>query len=82
MTTVSFEISDELAARLDASARARHTTRSELLREAVEKLASVDDVPEENGPTLLELAGDLCGKGASGIPDLGSNPRYLEGYGS
>ena len=81
MTTVSFKISEDLAARLDATARARHTTRSELFREALEEKLESEDT-SSSGPTLLELAGDLCGKGASGIPDLGSNPRHLEGYGS
>ncbi len=79
MTTVSFEIPDELAARLDASARARHTTRSELLREAVEKLAE-EEVPKKK-VSVLDLGRDLCGIIDSGITDLGSNPRHLDDFG-
>ncbi|WP_367874424.1 ribbon-helix-helix protein, CopG family [Luteolibacter sp. Populi] len=81
MTTISFKISDDLAARVDATARARRTTRSELLREALEEKLALEDTADIR-PTLLELAGDLCGKVSSGIPDLGSNPRHLDGYGS
>jgi hypothetical protein len=31
--------------------------------------------------SLLERFGDLVGKGDSGIPDLATNPKYMEGFG-
>jgi len=32
-------------------------------------------------PSLLDRFGDLVGKGDSGVPDLGTNPKYMEGFG-
>lgn len=80
MTTISLKIPDELASRLDATARARHTSRSALFREALEeKLAAVT---RDTKPSLFEQSADLCGSGESGLGDLASHPRHLEGFGS
>jgi hypothetical protein len=31
--------------------------------------------------SLYEQSADLCGKGKSGLRDLASNPKHLEGFG-
>lgn len=80
MTTVSLKIPDDLISRLDAVARARQTSRSALFREALEEKlqAAARKVP----PSLYERSADLCGSGASGMGDLASHARHLDGFGS
>lgn len=80
MITISLKISDELVSRMDAVARARRTSRSALLREALEECLRA--AAKETPPSLYERSADLCGKGRSGLGDLASNPKHLEGFGS
>lgn len=56
------------------------TSRSALLREALED--KLKAAAQENTPSLYERSADLCGKGNSGLGDLASNPKHLEGFGS
>jgi Arc/MetJ-type ribon-helix-helix transcriptional regulator len=80
MTTISLKIPDELVSRVDALAQARRTTRSALLREALEdKLRAA---ARKSPPSLYQQSADLCGSGNSGLADLASNPAHLEGFGS
>jgi predicted transcriptional regulator len=80
MTTISLKIPEELIARMDALAHANRTSRSALLREALEEklMQSARKTP----PSLFQRSADLCGKGSSGRGDLASHPRHLEGFGS
>jgi Arc/MetJ-type ribon-helix-helix transcriptional regulator len=80
MTTISLKVPDELVARMDAVAHAKRTSRSALLREALEEKLKV--VARETPPSLYERSADLCGKESSGLGDLASNPNHLEGFGS
>ena len=78
MTTLTLKVSEELLAKLDEAARLDRTTRSELCRKALE--ARLKKTPMRRR-SLLELSRDLCGAGSSGIRDLSSNKRHLEGFG-
>jgi hypothetical protein len=78
MTTISLKIDETLAAGLDAEARARRTTRSEICREA---LAGLLRKSAKSKPSLLQQSKDLCGAGSSGMGDLSSNARHLAGFG-
>lgn len=80
MTTISLKIPDDLVARMDAVARATRTNRSALLRAALEE--KLKSAARKTPPSLYERSADLCGKGSSGIGDLASNSKYLEGFGS
>ncbi|MEY3896230.1 MAG: hypothetical protein RLZZ214_1750 [Verrucomicrobiota bacterium] len=80
MTTISLKIPDELLARMDAVASAKRTSRSALLREALEEKLEV--VASKSSPSLYDRSADLCGKDHSGVGDLASNPKHLEGFGS
>jgi hypothetical protein len=80
VTTISLNVPDELIARMDAVARAKRTSRSALLREALEEMLKA--VARKALPSLFERSADLCGKGCSGLGDLASNSRHLEGFGS
>jgi len=79
MTTISLKLADALAARLEAEARSRQTTKSALIREYLEQ--GLNGVRRDQSPSFYELAQDLCGTGHSGIPDLATNPKHLAGFG-
>jgi hypothetical protein len=80
MTTISLKVPDELLARMDAVARAKQSNRSALLREALEEKLKTFAI--KNPPSLFERSSNLCGKGCSGLGDLASNPKHLEGFAS
>ncbi len=80
MKTISLKVPDELVSRMDAVARARRTSRSALLRAALEE--TLRAAAKEAAPSLYERSADLCGKAGSGLGDLASHPRHLEGFGS
>ncbi len=74
MRTVSFKLPPDLDERLSRLAKARRTSRSAVMREALASL------PPENGRTVTALAGDLIGS-LEGPEDLSSNESHLDGYG-
>ena len=80
MTTISLKIPDELVSRMDAMARAKQTSRSALLREALEE--KLKAAARKAPLSLYEQSADLCGMGNSGLNDLASNPKHLDGFGS
>jgi predicted DNA-binding protein len=76
--TITLKLPDHLADRLDQSAAAAKTTRSAVVRAALEK-----SLGEEKAGTgsCFDLAGDLMGS-IKGLPaDLATNPAHLEGFG-
>jgi Arc/MetJ-type ribon-helix-helix transcriptional regulator len=79
MTTISLKIPEELVSRMDAMARSKRTSRSALLREALEE--KLKTMSRKTPLSLYEQSADLCGKGKSGLRDLASNPKHLEGFG-
>ena len=80
MTTISLKIPEELVSRVDALALAKRTSRSALLREALEE--KLKAAARKAPPSLYEQSADLCGMGNSGLGDLASNPKHLDGFGS
>lgn len=80
MTTISLKVPEELVSRMDAVARARKTSRSALLREALED--KLKAAARKYPPSLFDQSTDLCGLGDSGIGDLASHPKHLQGFGS
>jgi predicted transcriptional regulator len=80
MTTISLKVPDELVSRMDAIARTKHTSRSALLRDALEEKlqAAASNIPL----SLYEQSADLCGMGSSGFGDLASNPGHMAVFGS
>lgn len=78
MKTITLKLPDHLADRLDRSAAAAKSTRSAIVREALEK--ALDD-QEAGAGTCFDLAGDLAGS-IRGLPaDLATNPDHMEGFG-
>ena len=80
MITISLKVPDELVSRIDAMARAKQTSRSALVREALED--KLKAAARKSPPSLYEQSADLCGMGCSGLGDLASNPKHMDGFGS
>lgn len=79
MITISLKVPEELVSRMDAVARARKTSRSALLREALEE--KLKAAARMSPPSLFDRSADLCGRGNSGFGDLASHPKHLAGFG-
>ena len=74
MRTVSFKLPEDLDDALNELARTRHSSRSALVREALESLA------KGKRRSVTALAGELVGS-VEGPSDLATNRKYLSGYG-
>jgi len=77
MQTLTLKLSADTAARLGRMAARRRTTKSAVMREALEEklLAGVDE------PSVYDLMKASVGSIDSGIRDLGHNPIHLKGFG-
>lgn len=77
MPTVTLKLPTEVAARLEQLAARRRTTKSAVIREALEdKLRS-----SACEPSVFDLMKPSLGSVDSGVRDLGRNPRHLKGFG-
>jgi hypothetical protein len=81
-TTV--DLSDELFRRAKAAAALRGRKLKDLVEEGLRLV--LDGAPGSppaggNRPTLYDVMKDACGIVDSGVEDLGSNPKHLEGLG-
>ena len=79
MSTISLKLPERLLELLEKESRTRRTTKSSLVREALEKTLS----PRAPGgeATCYDLARDLAGS-VKGLPrDLATNPKHMEGFG-
>lgn len=72
--TVSVKLPVQVAARVATLAKGRKTSRSHVIREAVEAYAQTQDT------SALSAVRHLVGVGR-GPGDLSTNPKYLRGYG-
>jgi hypothetical protein len=78
MIALSLKLPRHLDARLSAAARRRRTTKSELVREAIESHLEAADIAAEG--SILDLARDLVGC-VEGPGDLSYNPKRMRGFG-
>lgn len=74
MRTVSFKLPESLDDALTDMARTRRSSRSAIVREALESVAKA------KRRSVTALAGDLVGS-VEGPSDLASDPKHLSGYG-
>jgi Arc/MetJ-type ribon-helix-helix transcriptional regulator len=74
MRTVSFKLPESLDDELTELARARRTSRSAIVREALQSVAKA------RRRSVTAEAGSLVGS-VDGPPDLASNPEHMAGYG-
>ena len=80
MKTITVKLSDELAVRLEKRAKRLGKSKSALVRESVERDMTEGGVVEEE-PSMYELTRDDCGCFDSGVKDLATNPKHMEGFG-
>jgi predicted DNA-binding protein len=79
MTTITCKISEKLDAELEAAAEKRGITKSELVRESIER-----NLKMQQGKRKL-TAFDVMKQGQGIVhgarPDLATNPDHLRGFG-
>jgi|CXWL01.1.fsa_nt_gi Arc/MetJ-type ribon-helix-helix transcriptional regulator len=78
MGALTVKLPPALEARLAALVRRRKQSKSELVREAIERL--VEDGGQPASVSVLDLVGDLKGI-AVGPRDLSSHPKHMRGFG-
>jgi plasmid stability protein len=79
MSSITIKLPEELKKRLQDRARASGKSCSALVRHSIEKELIASSKGKK--PSLLDLFGDLAGKGDSGVTDLATNPKYMKGFG-
>ncbi len=78
MSTLTIELEDELASRLQSVSAARRVQPSEVVSES---LARTLPAPPAATPSALEALADIVGCFGSDVTDLATHPRHLEGLG-
>lgn len=73
-TTIHARLDDETEALRDQLKKSAGMTDSEIVRRGIQVLASVT-------PAIKKRKFRGVGKYNSGIPDLATNPKHLEGFG-
>jgi hypothetical protein len=76
--TISLKLADGLDQRLTATARRQRTTKSDLLRTALQAFLN-EEIGNRSG-SCLDLAGDLVGS-VEGPSDLSANRQHMKGFG-
>lgn len=79
MKTISVTLPNALGAKLTAKAKQRRTTKSAIVRAAIEQY--LEHTAEPPCGSVAALAKDLIGCVSGGPPDLSYNKKYLEGFG-
>lgn len=78
MNTISLKLPEELLREVEREATARRVTKSQVIRESLEKALRK---PAAGAASCYELARDLAGS-IKGLPeDLAENPKYMDGFG-
>ena len=75
MKTISVKLPEALARWLDLESAARHRSRSDIVREALERRRQA-----AGEPTAADVLADLAGT-IDGPRDLSTNPRHLDWLG-
>jgi Arc/MetJ-type ribon-helix-helix transcriptional regulator len=79
MRTISLKVPDDLLADLKREAKARRVSKSAVVRESVE--AALRRRSRGSAGSCYDQARDLAGS-VKGLPrDVGTNPKYMEGFG-
>jgi hypothetical protein len=78
MKTISLKLSDGLLARLNSAAKQKKRSKSDLIRQYLEK--ALDNREVRTKGSCLDLAADLCGV-FEGPGDLSFNTKHLAGFG-
>jgi hypothetical protein len=80
MTTITCKIPETLDATLEQVARQLGISKSQVVRESLEQILPA--LAKKRRLSLHDRWKHVCGMVRSGIPDLASNPKHLEGFGA
>ncbi|MBS0657588.1 MAG: ribbon-helix-helix protein, CopG family [Verrucomicrobia bacterium] len=78
MVSLTIKLEPELKAEVEAEARLTGRSVSDVVRESLRKRKRA----RRNELSLFDRVKDLCGTVESGKPDLATNRKHLEGFGS
>jgi hypothetical protein len=79
MQTISLKLPDDLLAQLEIEAKARRVTKSQLVRDSLEKALRKQSAT--SALSCYDLSRDLAGS-VKGLPkDLADNPKYMDDFG-
>jgi hypothetical protein len=82
---LTIELPDELAERLAAASEHRQTPPSQIVQEALDKVLPLKlqetPAPPTGEGSLYDRMKDLIGCVDSGVTDLSTNPKHMEGFG-
>ncbi len=79
MPSLTSRLPPAMKARLEAHAKLAGKSVSALVCECIERSPAIQD-STENEPSLYDLAKDLCGCFDSGVSDLSTNPKHMNGF--
>lgn len=82
MKTITIKVPEELDARLTKRAKHRGVSKSEVAREALARELQSDSAEAVNEePSAFDVLKDDLGCFDSGVGDLSTNPKHMEGFG-
>jgi metal-responsive CopG/Arc/MetJ family transcriptional regulator len=79
MTTITCKLPEALDAELEAVAKKRGVSKSEVVRRAIE--ANLPEQKKQAGLSAYDVMKTACGILKDGPCDLATHPRHLEGFG-
>lgn len=80
MKTISLKLSEDLSTWLEERAEKLGRTKSDLVRESLERDRQGENSSRRLKPSCHDLMKDVCGS-FNGPPDLSTHPKYMENYG-
>ncbi|HVS70043.1 MAG TPA: ribbon-helix-helix domain-containing protein [Phycisphaerae bacterium] len=85
MVTVTVKLPADIAAKIEAEARARHLPKSALIRDSLQqRYAPTRNTSRKKqpAPTIFDRTRHLAGSVRRAPRDLSSNKKHLEGFGA
>jgi hypothetical protein len=79
MQTISLKLPDDLLTQLESIAKARRITKSQVIRQSLEK--SFQEELPGGTPSCYDLSRDLVGSLKNLPEDLAVNPKYMDDFG-
>jgi|1185.fasta_scaffold473238_2 metal-responsive CopG/Arc/MetJ family transcriptional regulator len=76
---MSLKLPDRLLRLIEKQSRARGVSKSELIRDCVER--GIEEHQLKKEITCYDLSKHVIGSVKSGVPDLATNPKYMDGFG-
>ena len=81
VSTLTIELPDDLAARLAAASEEKQVPPSQIVQKALEHALPAATAGFPPGMSAYDLMKDGFGCVGSGLGDLSTNKKYMEGYG-